>query len=87
MIPKVIHYCWFGNKAISRDLQMCMNTWKKVLPDYAWRKWSEEDFDMSTIAWTKEAYEEHAMAFVADYVRLYALYHEGGIYNAKCYKP
>ena len=80
MIPKVIHYCWFGDKPISHDLRMCMNTWKEVLPDYTWRCWSEKDFDMSTIPWTKEAYDVKAMAFVADYVRLYALYHEGGIY-------
>ena len=66
MIPKTIHYCWFGNKPISRDLRMCMDTWKKILPDYSWRKWSEKDFDMNTTPWTKEAYEAHAMAFVAD---------------------
>ena len=80
MIPKVIHYCWFGDKPISHDLRMCMKTWKEILPDYSWRRWSEKDFDMSLIPWTKEAYDVKAMAFVADYVRLYALYHEGGIY-------
>lgn len=80
MIPKVIHYCWFGDKSISHDLRMCMKTWKEILPDYSWRRWSEKDFDMSLIPWTKEAYDVKAMAFVADYVRLYALYHEGGIY-------
>ena len=79
MIPKVIHYCWFGDKPISHDLRMCMKTWKEILPDYSWRRWSEKDFDMSLIPWTKEAYDVKAMAFVADYVRLYALYHEGGI--------
>lgn len=80
MIPNTIHYCWFGNKPISRDLKICMNTWKKVLPDYTWKRWSEENFNIDTIPWTREAYDASAMAFVADYARLFALYHEGGIY-------
>lgn len=80
MIPKVIHYCWFGTKAISKDLQICMDTWSKVLPDYKWKRWNEQNFDVNAIPWTQEAYAEKAMAFVSDYVRLYALYHEGGIY-------
>lgn len=80
MIPKVIHYCWFGNKPIPHDLRVCMNTWRKVLPDYTWKCWNERNFDVNRWPWTREAYREGAMAFVADYVRLYALYHEGGIH-------
>ena len=57
-----------------------MATWKHVLPDYRWKCWNEENFDMNVIPWVKEAYDAGAMAFVADYVRLYALYEEGGIY-------
>lgn len=80
MIPKVIHYCWFGNKPISSSLKVCMNSWKEILPDYEWRLWDLNSFDVNSLPWTKEAYEAGAMAFVADYVRLYALYTEGGIY-------
>lgn len=80
MIPKTIHYCWFGNKKIPHDLRICMDTWKRVLPEYQWKCWSEKNFDTNLIPWVKEAYKAGAMAFVADYVRLYALYNEGGIY-------
>lgn len=80
MIPKTIHYCWFNDTPIPHSLQVCMNSWKKVLPDYQWRLWSLKEFDVSSLPWTREAYEAGALAFVADYVRLYALYTEGGIY-------
>jgi mannosyltransferase OCH1-like enzyme len=80
MIPKVIHYCWFNDTPIPPSLRMCMDSWKKKLPDYRWRLWNLRAFDINSLAWTKEAYEANALAFVADYVRLYALYTEGGIY-------
>lgn len=80
MIPKKIHYCWFNDTPIPPSLRMCMDSWKKVLPDYEWRRWSLKDFDVNSLPWTKEACEAGAWAFVADYVRLHALYTEGGIY-------
>ncbi len=80
MIPKVIHYCWFNDTPIPASLRMCMNSWKKILPDYKWRLWNLNSFDLNSLPWTREAYQENAFAFVADYVRLYALYTEGGIY-------
>lgn len=80
MIPKTIHYCWFNDTPIPRSLRVCMESWKKILPDYEWRKWGLKDFDIDSLPWTKEAYEAGALAFVADYVRLHALYTEGGIY-------
>lgn len=80
MIPKTIHYCWFSEAPIPPNLQMCMNTWKKYLPDYKWKLWTLNSFDVNALAWTKEAYEAKAWAFLTDYVRLYALYMEGGIY-------
>lgn len=80
MIPKTIHYCWFSNEPIPLNLRMCMNTWRKVLPDYTWRKWTLDSFDVNTCNWTREACEARAWAFVSDYVRFYALYKEGGIY-------
>ena len=57
MIPKVIHYCWFGNKPISSSLKVCMNSWKEILPDYEWRLWDLNSFDVNSLPWTKEAYE------------------------------
>lgn len=80
MIPKTIHYCWFNDTPIPHSLQVCMNSWKKMLPDYKWKLWGLKDFEVDSLPWTKEAYEVGALAFVADYVRLYALYSEGGIY-------
>jgi mannosyltransferase OCH1-like enzyme len=80
MIPKTIHYCWFGNKAMPKEQQAYINGWKKLMPDYKFKCWSEKDFDANTVAFTKEAYEAGKLAFVADYVRVYALVHEGGIY-------
>lgn len=78
-IPKVIHYCWFGRDQIPPVIQWCINGWKKIMPDYEYKLWNEENFDVNSTEWTRTAYEAKKYAFVADYVRLYALYTEGGI--------
>lgn len=80
MIPKIIHYCWFGGKPLPELARRCIASWKKYLPDYEIREWNEQNFDINSNAYVKEAYESRKFAFVTDYVRLYALYHEGGIY-------
>lgn len=80
MIPKVIHYCWFGKTPKSPLIQKCLQSWKKKMPDYEIKEWNESTFDVDSIPFTRTAYAEKKWAFVADYVRLYALYHEGGIY-------
>ena len=80
MIPKVIHYCWFGRGQMPELALKCMNSWRKFLPDYTWKLWNEDIFDVNSVAYVKEAYEARKFAFVTDYVRLYALYLEGGIY-------
>ena len=80
MIPKKIHYCWFGRGKKSELIEKCMATWKKVLPEYEVKEWNEDNFDLSSVQYVREAYKERKWAFVTDYVRLYALYHEGGIY-------
>lgn len=79
-IPKIIHYCWFGSKQIPELETKCMNTWKKVLPDYEFMLWNEETFDVNSTEWTRTAYELKKYAFVSDYVRLWALQKFGGIY-------
>ena len=80
MIPKILHYCWFGRGAMDELSRRCLKSWEKYCPDYQIKIWNEDSFDVSSNAFTKEAYEEKKWAFVTDYVRLYALYTEGGIY-------
>ena len=80
MIPKIIHYCWFGGKEMPELARRCINSWHKYMPDYQYKLWNEDNFDITSIPYVKEAYECKKYAFVTDYVRLYALYTEGGIY-------
>lgn len=80
MIPKTIHYCWFGNKKISRELQKYMKSWKKYCPDYNIIRWDESNFDVNCNEFVKKAYEEKCWAFVTDYARLKIVYENGGIY-------
>lgn len=79
-IPRKIHYCWFGRGEKNQKIKECMESWKKYLPDYEFIEWSEDNFDINCNRYVKEAYESKKWAFVTDYVRLYALYHHGGIY-------
>ena len=80
LIPKKIHYCWFGRGKKPELVIHCINSWKKHLPYYELILWNEENFDINSNQYVKEAYESKRYAFVTDYVRLYALYHHGGIY-------
>ena len=79
-IPKKIHYCWFGRGEKNQKIKECMESWKKYLPGYEFIEWNEDNFDIGCNQYVKEAYENRKWAFVTDYVRLYALYHYGGIY-------
>lgn len=81
MIPKKIHYCWLSGDPFPEKIQMCMDSWKKVMPDYEWKLWNTETFDVEhSVPYVKEAFANRKWAFVADYIRMYALYTEGGIY-------
>ncbi|MBE7031627.1 MAG: glycosyl transferase [Ruminococcaceae bacterium] len=80
MIPKIIHYCWFGGNPLSDLAKKCIASWKKYCPDYEIIEWNESNFDISGNNFVKQAYENKKFAFVADYVRLYAMYNHGGIY-------
>ncbi len=80
MIPKTIHYCWFGRGEMPELAQKCIASWHKFMPDWNYRLWNEDNFDISKTAYTKEAYEAGKFAFVSDYVRLWALKNEGGLY-------
>lgn len=80
MIPKVIHYCWFGRGQMPKLALKCIESWKKYCPDYEIKEWNEDNFDLDMYPYVREAYDARKFAFVTDVVRLYALYHEGGIY-------
>ncbi|NLF28662.1 MAG: glycosyl transferase [Clostridiales bacterium] len=80
MIPRVVHYCWFGGNPFPKKIVRCMKSWKKHLPDYEFRLWNEENFDVNAYPFAKEAYRAKNWAFVADICRLHALVACGGIY-------
>lgn len=80
MIPKIIHYCWFGHGEMSDKVNACISSWKQHLPDYEFKRWDEHNFDLDCNDYVRQAYTSHKYAFVSDYVRLYALFTCGGIY-------
>lgn len=80
MIPKVIHYCWLSDEPYPEGIKACMYSWKKYLPDYEFKLWNFSRFDIESSLWVKTAFYAGKYAFAADYIRVYALYHYGGIY-------
>lgn len=80
MIPKIIHYIWFGSKPYTKIIQKCINSWKSFLPEYEIMLWNEDTFDISSCQFVKESYELGKYAFVSDYVRFFVLDKYGGIY-------
>ena len=80
MIPKIIHYCWFGRGPLTPLAQKCIASWRKFLPDYEIREWNEDNFDVNVIPYTAEAYKAGKYAFVSDYARFWVLYRYGGLY-------
>ena len=80
MIPKIIHYCWFGGKPLNKLGKKCLKSWKKFFPDYEIIEWNENNFDINCCQYIKEAYEAKKYAFVSDYVRFKVLYEQGGVY-------
>ena len=81
MIPKIIHYCWFGMSEMPELVQKCIASWYTHMPDWEYRLWTEDNFDITSApAYVQEAYAAKKYAFVSDYVRLWALEREGGVY-------
>lgn len=80
MIPRIIHYCWFGKKKIPPDALRCIDSWKKFFPSYQIIEWNELNFPLDVCDYVKEAYEAQQWAFVSDYARFWILYNYGGIY-------
>lgn len=80
MIPKIIHYCWFGKKEKPELAKKCIESWKKYCPEYEIVEWNEDNFDIKMNSYVKFCYENKKYAFLSDYARLYIIYHNGGIY-------
>lgn len=80
MIPKIIHYCWLSGDPYPDEIAECMNSWHKYLPEYEFRLWTKDNFDLNMNSWVSEAFAEKKFAFVSDFLRLWVLYEYGGIY-------
>ncbi len=80
MIPKIIHYCWFGRGQMPALAEKCLASWSKYLPEYKVMVWNEDTFDIDAHPYTREAYQARKFAFITDYVRLWALKEHGGVY-------
>lgn len=80
MIPKKIHYCWFGGGEKPKLAQKCIASWKKYCPDYEIIEWNENNFDVNSNPYTKMCYEQKRFAFLSDYLRLVIIYEQGGLY-------
>lgn len=91
MIPKIIHYCWFGGKEMPELEQKCVATWHEYMPDWQYMQWDESNFDIANAPlYVRQAYEAKKFAFVSDYVRLWALEQYGGLYmdvDFEVYRP
>lgn len=92
-IPRIIHYCWFGNEEKPESVLRCIASWKKYCPDYQIKEWNENNIDINSNRYTKQAYEAKAWGFVPDYLRLWIIYNYGGIYldtdvqMIRCFDP
>lgn len=91
MIPRIIHYCWFGKNEMPQLVQDCLASWHHYMPTWQYKLWNEDSFDIqSSPSYVKEAYKMEKYAFVSDYVRLWALEKFGGLYmdvDFEVYKP
>ncbi len=80
MIPKIIHYCWFGGKPLPKLAQKCKKSWEKFFPDYEIKEWNETNYNVNAVPYTKYCYEHKLWAYLSDYVRLDVVEQEGGLY-------
>lgn len=80
MIPKIIHYCWFGKGELPQSVEKCIISWKKYCPEYEIKRWDESNWDVGRFQYTQQAYDAKKYAFVSDVARLDIIYREGGVY-------
>lgn len=78
MIPKTIHYCWFGRGPKLALIERCIASWQKYCPDYEIIEWNEDNYDVNCIPFTRDAYADKKWAYVSDYARLDIIYNQGG---------
>jgi mannosyltransferase OCH1-like enzyme len=79
-IPKKIHYCWLSNEKMPKEIKASIASWKKVMPDYEFILWDKSKFDINSVQWVSEACSLKKWSWASDYIRLFAVYSEGGIY-------
>jgi hypothetical protein len=80
MIPKIIHYCWFGDNPMPANDAAYVEGWKSLLPDYQFMHWNEKNFDLSIVRFTEQVASVKKWGFIVDYIRAWAVYNYGGIY-------
>ncbi|RED44937.1 glycosyltransferase family 32 protein [Seonamhaeicola aphaedonensis] len=80
MIPKKIHFCWYGKGSYNSTIEKCIASWKEQLPDYEIKKWDETNTPFNELPFLKLLYKQKKWSFITDYIRLYSIYLEGGIY-------
>ncbi|CYW30854.1 glycosyltransferase family 32 protein [Streptococcus suis] len=80
MIPKVIHYCWFGGNPLPESVKKCIESWKKYCPEYEIIEWNDSNYDVAKNDYLRKMYSQRKYAFVSDFARLDIIYHYGGIY-------
>ncbi len=80
MIPKTIHYCWFGGAPLPPEAQACIASWRRLCPDYELIQWNESNYDVTKNRYMKDAYQARKWAFVSDYARADIVYRHGGVY-------
>lgn len=80
LLPPIVHFCWFGENKLDRFAKNCISSWRKYLPGYEVKCWDNESLKQIKSSFVQQAVADKRWAFVADYVRLYVLYHEGGVY-------
>ena len=80
MIPRVVHYCWFGRNPLPASAVKCIESWRRYMPGCEIKEWNEDNFDVNSVPYISEAYAAKKYAFVSDYARFWILYHYGGVY-------
>jgi len=80
VIPKIIHYCWFGGNPLPELARKCIDSWKKHCSDYELILWNEDNFDVNTVPFTAQVAKTKKWGFIVDYIRAYVIYYYGGIY-------
>lgn len=79
-IPKIIHYCWLSGEPFSSEIQACIESWHKYMPEFEYKLWDMNSFDVNSVHYVRQAVDKKKWAFASDYIRLWALYNYGGIY-------